>query len=303
VTSFRSSLERFLSDNQKLPCLFSTSVDKAGTNRDESADGMDSSEIHTDNFINILVVANHNCENALCGVQQQAGRNAKLASPEFAVTLHPTIRSGLERVGIQRLYSHQEEGIHSLDRGKHVIVTTSTASGKSMIYRVPILSSCISDRHLYYEFIIVDDKHLYYRLILFSINLLTKLKSFLAHNLYVYTPYIYHIYVRVNFNRFPPLYVLRLHRKSTALLLFPTKALAQDQLVSLTEFIKAMIPSAANTIAGAASEGNSIVTACYDGDTSFQDRTHIRNLSNIILSNPGWSSYRIANIYESHTFI
>ncbi|EED20570.1 DEAD/DEAH box helicase, putative [Talaromyces stipitatus ATCC 10500] len=41
--------------------------------------------------------------------------------------------------GITRFYSHQAEAINNLYDGHHVIVSTSTSSGKSLIYQVPML--------------------------------------------------------------------------------------------------------------------------------------------------------------------
>jgi DEAD/DEAH box helicase domain-containing protein len=37
---------------------------------------------------------------------------------------------------VQSLYSHQASAINAIRRGRHVVVSTSTASGKSMIYQV-----------------------------------------------------------------------------------------------------------------------------------------------------------------------
>ncbi len=37
---------------------------------------------------------------------------------------------------VQELYSHQVAAIDSIRRGRHVVVSTSTASGKSLIYQV-----------------------------------------------------------------------------------------------------------------------------------------------------------------------
>ncbi|KAL4897863.1 hypothetical protein BDV59DRAFT_198123 [Aspergillus ambiguus] len=41
--------------------------------------------------------------------------------------------------GITRFYSHQAEAINRLHEGRNVIVSTSTSSGKSLIYQVPML--------------------------------------------------------------------------------------------------------------------------------------------------------------------
>ncbi|KAI9033706.1 P-loop containing nucleoside triphosphate hydrolase protein [Phycomyces nitens] len=78
---------------------------------------------------------------------------------------HPEIQTALSRGGIE-LYTHQAEAIAGLRNKQHVVATTSTASGKSLIYQLPILEALLDN----------------------------------------------------------PL--------STALLIFPTKALAQDQLAS-----------------------------------------------------------------------
>jgi DEAD/DEAH box helicase domain-containing protein len=41
--------------------------------------------------------------------------------------------------GITQFYAHQAEAINNLYEGNHVIVATSTSSGKSLIYQVPVL--------------------------------------------------------------------------------------------------------------------------------------------------------------------
>jgi DEAD/DEAH box helicase domain-containing protein len=58
-------------------------------------------------------------------------------------------------------------------------------------------------------------------------------------------------------------------RPATALLLFPTKALAQDQLRSLTEM---QVPR--------------MVAATYDGDCGPEERTWVRGHANVVLTNP-----------------
>ena len=46
---------------------------------------------------------------------------------------------------ITQLYSHQAEAINNLQDGHHVIVSTSTSSGKSLIYQVPMLHALEQD--------------------------------------------------------------------------------------------------------------------------------------------------------------
>ena len=46
---------------------------------------------------------------------------------------------------IERLYSHQAEAINALHDGHNVIVSTSTSSGKSLIYQLPVLNALEGD--------------------------------------------------------------------------------------------------------------------------------------------------------------
>lgn len=47
--------------------------------------------------------------------------------------------------GITQLYSHQAEAINNLHEGSNVIVSTSTSSGKSLIYQIPMLYELEND--------------------------------------------------------------------------------------------------------------------------------------------------------------
>ncbi|RKP28518.1 P-loop containing nucleoside triphosphate hydrolase protein [Metschnikowia bicuspidata] len=115
------------------------------------------------------------------------------------------------------LYSHQVQALSSIIlQEKHVIVSTSTSSGKSLIYQIPILNEILRN-------------------------------------------------CNANPNR----------RVSTALLIFPTKALAQDQLRHFQELISC-IPGLKRKI----------VVGTYDGDTSFKDKSYVRNYADIIFTNP-----------------
>lgn len=65
----------------------------------------------------------------------RAGRMADLSSP-----LPDCITDALMRSrNIFKLYTHQVAAIDALEQNKHVIVSTSTASGKSLIYQIPML--------------------------------------------------------------------------------------------------------------------------------------------------------------------
>jgi DEAD/DEAH box helicase domain-containing protein len=74
---------------------------------------------------------------------------ATLADPPGA--LHPDVLAGLRRMGVERLYAHQAEALIAATEGP-TIVTTGTASGKSMCFNLPtlhILSEQARARALY----------------------------------------------------------------------------------------------------------------------------------------------------------
>src|SRR5438067_11441191 len=117
--------------------------------------------------------------------------------------LHPRLREALGVQGIEELYTHQREAWDATQRGEHVVITTGTASGKTLAFNLPVLDALARDPKL------------------------------------------------------------------RALYLYPTKALAQDQLRALTA---ARLPR--------------LRAAIYAGDTESERRWQIRKWSNLILSNP-----------------
>jgi DEAD/DEAH box helicase domain-containing protein len=114
--------------------------------------------------------------------------------------LDPRLR---ERLGVDALYVHQVEAWEASRRGEHVIVTTGTASGKTLAFNLPVLDE------------------------------------------------------------------LAREPKSRALYLYPTKALAQDQLRTIQAL---KVPK--------------VRPAIYDGDTESERRWQIRKWANLILTNP-----------------
>ncbi len=128
----------------------------------------------------------------------------------FPAGLHPGVTSALQRRGVEQLYSHQAEAIDHVLAGRHVVVVTPTASGKTLCYNAPVLSAILSDP------------------------------------------------------------------ASRALYLFPTKALAQDQLAEL------------HSLSEAASDGDgpAIGVFTYDGDTPQDARRAIRSRAHVVLTNP-----------------
>src|SRR5215471_4503804 len=116
----------------------------------------------------------------------------------------------LQSRGVRELYSHQAEAIDHARAGRHVVVITPTASGKTLCYNAPVLDAVLRDP------------------------------------------------------------------SSRALYLFPTKALAQDQLAELHGLCE--------TIAARTEEQIGVYT--YDGDTPQDARRTIRSRAHLVLSNP-----------------
>jgi DEAD/DEAH box helicase domain-containing protein len=128
----------------------------------------------------------------------------------FPDDLDPRLRAAFERRGVQQLYSHQAEAFAHVSAGRHLVVVTPTASGKTLCYNLPVLDAVVRDP------------------------------------------------------------------ATRALYLFPTKALAQDQMAELHE-----LAGAIGDVGGAA-----IGVHTYDGDTPADARRTIRTRAHIVLSNP-----------------
>ena len=128
----------------------------------------------------------------------------------FSPLLDARLVAALERRGLRQLYSHQAEAYQRVAAGEHVVVTTPTASGKTLCYNLPVLDAILKEP------------------------------------------------------------------SARALYLFPTKALAQDQMAELHEL------TALVTEAG----GEAIGVHTYDGDTPADARRTIRARAHIALTNP-----------------
>jgi DEAD/DEAH box helicase domain-containing protein len=145
-----------------------------------------------------------------------ATRELPAREPSYAplpAGCHPALRAALEQRGITRLYSHQAEAFAAARAGENVVLTTGTASGKSLAYLLPVIQAVLDDP------------------------------------------------------------------AARTLLLFPTKALTQDQqrgLLGLLEHLAARTDLAVPRIEA----------GVYDGDTPPADRARIRDRCNLVLTNP-----------------
>jgi len=108
--------------------------------------------------------------------------------------------------GIEQLYAHQVQALEATLAGRHVVLSTSTASGKTLAYNLPILDALLNDP------------------------------------------------------------------AACALYLFPTKALAHDQLANLQSHISRLDAP--------------LAVRPYDGDTPSSHRPAIRREARLLLTNP-----------------
>ena len=59
--------------------------------------------------------------------------------------LHAEVRAALARQGISELYAHQAQAWEASERGEHLIVTTGTASGKTLAFNLPVLNALAAE--------------------------------------------------------------------------------------------------------------------------------------------------------------
>lgn len=68
--------------------------------------------------------------------------------------LPPTVAAILKAAEIPALYTHQAEGIEHVLAGRNVVIATPTASGKTMVYNIPVITTLLQNRqaHALYIF-------------------------------------------------------------------------------------------------------------------------------------------------------
>ncbi len=120
--------------------------------------------------------------------------------------LHPALESSLKETSSLPLYTHQAQALDLVLAGRSVVVSTGTASGKSLIYNAAFIQAFLENP------------------------------------------------------------------RSRALYLFPTKALAQDQLRSLRELAAGCCPT--------------LYADTFDGDTPQPVRGRVKRSAHVVLTNP-----------------
>src|SRR5882762_8478249 len=63
----------------------------------------------------------------------------------FPEWLDGRISAALRRRGIAQLYSHQAAALDATRAGKHIVVVTPTASGKTLCYDLPVIDAIAKD--------------------------------------------------------------------------------------------------------------------------------------------------------------
>ncbi|HUW95667.1 MAG TPA: DEAD/DEAH box helicase, partial [Anaerolineae bacterium] len=159
--------------------------------------------MHTNLFIEHLKSL-PSYQGQVCHVEHISARKARYG--DLARPLPRPLLRALDAAGVSDLYAHQAAAISAVRDGHHVAVTTSTASGKTLCYNLPVLESLHGDP------------------------------------------------------------------SGRGLYLFPTKALAQDQMRNLGELVR--------------SAGLDLLCGTYDGDTPRSERGRIRKTASILLTNP-----------------
>jgi DEAD/DEAH box helicase domain-containing protein len=82
-------------------------------------------------------------EGQICHIEHIPPREARYGFLDRP--LPDPLRRALQASGISELYTHQAIAIKAVRDGQHVAVTTSTASGKTLCYNLPVLESLHHD--------------------------------------------------------------------------------------------------------------------------------------------------------------
>src|SRR4030042_1462462 len=64
---------------------------------------------------------------------------------ELEEPLAPALRDCLEGHGLGPLYAHQTAAVNHARAGKNVIIATSSASGKSLVYNIAVMQAVLTE--------------------------------------------------------------------------------------------------------------------------------------------------------------
>ena len=77
--------------------------------------------------------------------QDEAHHVVPAQHPEYNdINIHPAVESALSSAGIEKLYRHQATAIKHIRAGDNAVVSTPTASGKTLCYAIPALEQALT---------------------------------------------------------------------------------------------------------------------------------------------------------------
>ena len=76
-------------------------------------------------------------------IEYLPAREAQYRQPE--ANLHPQVLAAMRERGALRTYTHQADAIDAVIAGRNVVVSTSTASGKSLCFHAPVMHTLLND--------------------------------------------------------------------------------------------------------------------------------------------------------------
>ncbi|PKL59052.1 MAG: ATP-dependent helicase [Methanomicrobiales archaeon HGW-Methanomicrobiales-5] len=85
--------------------------------------------------------SSRNYQNQIAHIEDIPAKEAEYASIE----LKPLLNFALHQIGIDKLYTHQVEAINQARAGNDIVIVTSTASGKSLSYTIPIFEAIMEN--------------------------------------------------------------------------------------------------------------------------------------------------------------
>lgn len=161
-TSQRASAQRKKLFNQALKAFQSANEDRvappedAEERRSASAEETDietsESQLQTRQPLSMGAMASHWLDmlqtldiydNQIVHVEPRPSRQAQYHDTT-ELDLPLIVVTALEKLGIRQLYSHQFQAIDALQRGENVVLSTSTASGKSLAFNIPMVTSLVN---------------------------------------------------------------------------------------------------------------------------------------------------------------
>jgi len=90
------------------------------------------------------------------GPQVVCNKSFDPSTPVFSdttVPLHEKISAALNQLGITQLYDHQAEAIDAVRNDRDVVIATPTASGKSLIYNIPVIEEYLLNERSHFLYL------------------------------------------------------------------------------------------------------------------------------------------------------